>query len=57
MLRGMIEIVITWEIDCAIVVSIHLIDHVLQFRLAGILSKGAHNSSELLGGDLSYSSS
>lgn len=32
-------------------VSIHLIDHVLEFSLGGVLSQRAHDSSELFGGD------
>lgn len=32
-------------------VSVHLIDHVLEFSLGGVLSQRAHDSSELFGGD------
>jgi hypothetical protein len=42
----------TREVDCAIVVGINLIDHVLEFRLAGILAERAHDGSQLLGCDL-----
>jgi hypothetical protein len=43
----------TWEVDCAIVVSVDLVDHVLEFGLRWILSKGSHDGTEFLGGDLS----
>jgi hypothetical protein len=43
----------TREIDCAIVIGVHLVDHVLKFRLAGVLAEGAHDSAQFLGGDLS----
>ena len=42
----------TREINGAIVVGVHLIDHVLQLRLAGILAEGAHDSSQFFGGNL-----
>lgn len=32
-------------------ISIHLIDHILQLSLSGVLSQRAHHSPELLGGD------
>lgn len=32
-------------------ISVHLIDHVLEFSLGGVLSQRAHDSSKLFGGD------
>lgn len=32
-------------------VSVHLVDHVLEFSLGGVLSQRAHDSSKLFGGD------
>ena len=43
----------TWKIDCAVVVRVHLIDHVLKLRFAGILAKRAHHSAEFFRGNLS----
>ena len=43
----------TWEINGAIVISVNLVDHILQLRLRGVLAEGSHNSSEFLGSDLS----
>ena len=42
----------TREIDGAVVVSVNLIDHVLQLRLGRVLAQRAHNGTQLLGGDL-----
>lgn len=42
----------TWKIDCAVVVCVDFVDHVLQFRLAGVLAQRAHHSAQLFGGDL-----
>lgn len=42
----------TRKVDCAIVVSINFVNHVLQLRLRGVLAEGAHHSAQLLGGDL-----
>jgi hypothetical protein len=42
----------TREIDGTVVVSIDLVDHVLELRLGGVLAQGAHDSAEFLGGDL-----
>ena len=42
----------TREVDGAVVVGIDLVDHVLELRLAGVLAERAHDSAELLGGDL-----
>jgi len=39
------------EVDCAIAVGIDLVDHVLQLCLCGVLSQGAHDRAQLLGGD------
>jgi len=39
------------EVDCAIAISIHLIDHVLELSLCGVLSQGPHDGAQLLGGD------
>ncbi len=38
-------------VNGAVSVSVNLIDHVLKFSFRGVLSKGAHNCAELLGGD------
>ena len=43
----------TRKVDGAVVVGVDLIDHVLQLRLRGVLSKGAHDGAQLLSGDLS----
>ena len=43
----------TREVNCAIVIGIDLVDHVLELRLAGILAQRAHNGAELLRGNLS----
>ena len=43
----------TREVDRPIVVGINLVDHVLKLRLAGILSQGSHDSTQLFRGDLS----
>ena len=45
----------TREIDGAVVVSVNLIDHVLQLRLGRVLAQRAHNGTQLLGGDLACS--
>lgn len=42
----------TREVNSSVVVSIHLVDHVLELRLAGVLAERAHDSAQLLGGDL-----
>ena len=39
------------EIDRSITISIDLVDHVLKFRLSGILAQGTHDGPKLLGGD------
>jgi hypothetical protein len=44
----------TGEVDGAVVVGVNLVDHVLQLRLGGVLSKRAHDGAKLLGGDLSW---
>lgn len=43
---------LTREVDSSVVVSIHLVDHVLELRLARVLAERAHDSAQLLGGDL-----
>lgn len=43
----------TWEVNGAVVVGINLVDHVLKLRLRRVLAKRAHDSTELLGGNLS----
>jgi hypothetical protein len=43
----------TWKVDRAIVISINLVDHVLQFGLGRVLTKRSHDGTQLLGGDLS----
>lgn len=45
----------TREVNGAVVVGIDLVDHVLELRLAGVLAERAHDSAELLGGDLTCS--
>jgi hypothetical protein len=44
----------TGEIDGAVVIGIHLVDHILQLRLGRILAQRAHDGAQLLGGDLAY---
>ena len=44
----------TRKVDGAIVVGVDLVDHVLQLRLGRVLTEGPHDSTELLGSDLSY---
>lgn len=36
---------------CVLTVSIHLVDHVLQLCLCGILAQRPHDGAELFGGD------
>ena len=43
----------TREVDSAIVVGVHLVDHVLQLRLGRVLAERAHDGAQLLGRDLS----
>jgi hypothetical protein len=43
---------LTREVDGSVVVSVHLVDHVLELRLAGVLAERAHDGAQLLGGDL-----
>lgn len=40
-----------WEVNGPITISIHLINHVLQFRLSGVLPQRSHHSPQLLGGN------
>lgn len=42
----------TREVNGAIVVSVDLVDHVLQLRLAGVLAQRAHDGAQFFGGDL-----
>ena len=44
----------TGEVNGAVVVGVNLVDHVLQLRLGGVLAQRAHDSTQLLGGDLAY---
>lgn len=44
----------TREVNGAIVVSIHLVDHVLKLRLGRILAERSHDSPKLLGGNLTW---
>ena len=46
----------TWEINGTVVVSIDLVDHVLQLGLGRVLAKGSHDGAQLLASDLSYRS-
>lgn len=43
---------LTREVDGSVVVSVHLVDHVLELRLARVLAERAHDGAQLLGGDL-----
>lgn len=43
---------LTREVDSSVVVSVHLVDHVLELRLARVLAERAHDGAQLLGGDL-----
>lgn len=45
----------TREVDGAVVVSVNLVDHILKFRLGGVLAEGSHDSAQLLGSDLTCS--
>ena len=45
----------TGEVDGAIVVGVHLVDHILQLRLAWVLAERAHNGAQFFGGDLACS--
>mmetsp|Transcript_17193 Transcript_17193/g.43122 ORF Transcript_17193/g.43122 Transcript_17193/m.43122 type:complete len:228 (+) Transcript_17193:318-1001(+) len=40
-----------WEIDGAVAISVHLVDHVLQLGLSGVLAQGAHDGAQLFRGD------
>merc|ERR1712146_140263 len=40
-----------WEINGAVAISIDLVDHVLKLGLSWVLTKGAHDGTELLGGN------
>merc|ERR1711924_275685 len=40
-----------WEIDGSIAISVHLVDHVLQFGLSWVLPEGTHHCTQLLGGN------
>jgi hypothetical protein len=42
------------EVDGAVIVGVDLVDHVLEFGLAGVLAEGAHDRAQLFGGDLSW---
>lgn len=44
----------TREVDGAIVVGIHLVDHVLELRLGRVLTQGPHHGAQFLGGDLTW---
>nr|ACR33849.1 unknown [Zea mays] len=44
-----------WEVNGPIAISINLVDHVLQLCFSGVLAKGAHHSSKLLGSDAACS--
>lgn len=36
---------------CILTVSVHLVDHVLQLGLCGVLAQRPHDGTELFGGD------
>jgi hypothetical protein len=42
----------TWEVNGAIVVGVHLVDHVLQLRFGWVLTQRAHDGTEFFGCDL-----
>lgn len=42
---------VTLSTLCTLTVSIHLIDHVLQFSLCGVLAQRPHDGAKLFGGD------
>lgn len=37
--------------ECLLTVSVHLIDHVLQLGLCGVLAQRPHDGAKLFGGD------
>lgn len=43
---------LTRKVDGAVVVSIHLVNHVLQLRFGRVLAQGTHDGAQLLGGNL-----
>lgn len=43
----------TREVNGAIVVSVDLVDHILQLRLGRVLTQRSHDGAELLSGNLS----
>ena len=43
---------VTWEVDCAVVVRVNLVDHILKLRFAWVLAQGPHDGAQLLGRDL-----
>lgn len=45
---------LTREVDGAVVVGINLVNHILKLRLGGVLAKGSHDGTQLLGSDLTY---
>jgi len=51
-LRSVVDEASTRKVNGAVVVSVHLVDHVLELRLAGVLAERAHDGAQLLGGDL-----
>lgn len=42
----------TLEVDSAVLVDIDLVDHVLELAIGGVQTKGTHDCSELILGDL-----
>lgn len=42
---------VTAFVTVDLTISVHLIDHVLEFSLGGVLSQRAHDSSKLFSGD------
>src|SRR5699024_3562262 len=47
----------TREVNGAVVICIHFIDHVLKLRFGRVLSQGAHDGAQFASGNLSYSTS
>merc|ERR1719218_220464 len=39
------------EVNGAVAISINFVDHILEFGLCGVLTKGSHDSAKFFGGD------
>ena len=40
-----------WEVNGSVAISVHLVDHVLELSLSGVLAEGTHHSTQFLGSD------